>query len=172
MRRPQRGFSLLETFVALILVAVAMTALILAFANSGQYGVLSRRQATALAVGRSLVEQLNRAPWTDTRLLNNNTGNDATFADPNGVFASSTVPSGANAPDTTVGSVTVGTETYTVYINISPQNDTDDLGVSSMNGLNIAAIVCYRVGSKYVRAVALGYRYNPNNLAIPTVMPL
>src|SRR3954471_12583134 len=100
MRTPQRGFSLLETLIALVLVGVAMTALLLAFISSGKYGVLSRRQATALIVARSQAEALSHVPWTnqltdttcvvtglDARLQDTNVSNNATFADPNGLFA-------------------------------------------------------------------------------------
>lgn len=166
------GFSLLETMIALVLVAVAMTALILAFVNSGQYGVLSRRQATALTVARSQAEGLNLAPWGDARLANNNAGNDATYADPNGVFAGSTLPTGADAPDVTIGAVKVGNETYNVYVNVAPQVDTDAAGVNVTNGMQFAVIVRYSVGSKFMRAVALGFRYNPSNLSIATQLPL
>ena len=60
-----KGTTLLETMIALVLVAVAMTGLIVAFVGSGQFGVLSRRQATAMAVARSIAGQLDHAPWTD-----------------------------------------------------------------------------------------------------------
>jgi prepilin-type N-terminal cleavage/methylation domain-containing protein len=167
-----RGFSLLETMIALVLVAFAMTALILAFVNSGKYGVMSRRQATAYTVARSQAEQLNFAPWGDTRLANNNAGNDANYADPNGLFANSTLPSGADAPDVTIGTVNVGNETYTVYVNVAPQVDTDSAGVNVTNGMQFAVIVRYNVGRKFMRAVALGFRYNPTNLSIATQLPL
>lgn len=179
MPRPQHGFTLLETFIALILVAIAMTALILAFVNSEQYGVLSRRQATALTVARTLAEQLNVASWTflvtdtacntvglDPRLQDNNVNNDATFADPNGLFASATVPTGSNAPDNTLGTITVGSETYTAYVNTAPQNDTDASGNVSFDGMQFAVIVTYKVGTFHSRAVALGYRYCPKSMSV------
>jgi prepilin-type N-terminal cleavage/methylation domain-containing protein len=172
MRKPQRGFSLLETMIALVLVAIAMTALVLVFLNSGQYGVLSRRQATALTVARTLAEQLTLAPWGDARLANNNTGNDTTYADPNGLFANATLPSGSDQPDVTIGTVTVGNETYTAYVNVAPQNDTDTTGNTVLNGMQFAVIVRYRVGTKFMRAVALGYRYNPTNMSVGIQMPL
>jgi prepilin-type N-terminal cleavage/methylation domain-containing protein len=166
MRTPHRGFSLLETMIALVLVAIAMTALLLAFVNSGKYGVLSRRQATALMVARTLAEQSTRAPFTDSRFTNNNTGNDATFADPNGVFASRALPTGADAPDGALGAVLVGTESYDVYINVAPQNDTDTAGTTALDGMQFAIIVRYKVGNTFRRAVALGYRYNPANMSV------
>jgi prepilin-type N-terminal cleavage/methylation domain-containing protein len=179
MRRPQRGFSLLETLIALILVAISMTALIVAFVNSGQYGVLSRRQATALTVARTLAEQLNHAPWTfaptdatctttglDPRLLNNNTGNDANIGDPNGVFAQAALPTGADTPDYANGIVQVGTESYDTYVNSAYQNDTDPSGASVFDGVSFAVIVRYKVGQQFMRAVALGYRYCPKNMSV------
>jgi prepilin-type N-terminal cleavage/methylation domain-containing protein len=167
-----RGFSLLETMIALVLVAVAMTALILAFVNSGQYGVLSRRQATALTVARSQAEALNLAPWGDARLTNNNAGNDGAYADPNGLFANADLPTGADAPDVTIGQVNVGNEVYNVYVNVAPQVDTDAAGVQNTNGMQFAVIVRYSVGGKFMRAVALGFRYNPSNLSIAGQLPL
>jgi prepilin-type N-terminal cleavage/methylation domain-containing protein len=164
MRSPARGFTLLETMVALILVGISMTALVMAFLNSGKYGVLARRQATAVIVARSQVQQLSQASWTpqggcstttlDSRLQNTNTGNDdvvtGSFADPNGLFASSSIPTGADAPDVTIGPIAAGNESYDVYVNVAP-----DPG----NGVQFAVIVRYKVGSTFARAVALGYRY-------------
>jgi len=66
-----RGFSLLETFVALVLVAIAATGLVVAFVGSTKFGVLARRQANAVALARSVAGQLTRAAYTDTRLANN-----------------------------------------------------------------------------------------------------
>lgn len=150
-----KGTTLLETMIALVLVAFAMTALIIAFVGSGQFGVLSRRQATAMAVARSLAGQLDHAPWTDPRIQNNNLLNDANFADPNGLFARSALPSGNDAPDFTLPNQTVGSETYEAYVNVAPAPAADPSGVA------FAVIVRYRVGSKWMRAVALGFHYNP-----------
>lgn len=146
-----KGTTLLETMIALVLVAVAMTGLIVAFVGSGQFGVLSRRQATAMAVARSIAGQLDHAPWTDARIQNGNPGNDAAFADPNALFAQSALPSGANAPDFTLPAQTVGTEIYEAYVNVA----------ADPNGRLLAVIVRYRVGSKWMRAVALGFHYDP-----------
>src|SRR5258705_11069333 len=81
-----RGFSLLEMLIALVLVGLSMTALLVAFVASGQFGVLSRRQATALALASSIAGQLNYAPYGDARLVNNNVQNDTNFADPDGPY--------------------------------------------------------------------------------------
>jgi len=170
MRRheAQRGFSLIETLIALTLVGMAMTGLLVAFVASGQFGVLARRQATALMVARSLAGTLSRAPYTDTRLVNNNTSNDAStaFADPNGLFAQATLPASGdpNAPDVTTTSVTVGNETFEVYVNVSPQMDPVNITVEQ--GRQFAVIVRYKVGSQFMRAVALGYRYNPATIGV------
>jgi Tfp pilus assembly protein PilV len=152
--------------IALLLVAVAMTALLLAFISSGKYGVLSRRQATALMVARTLTAQMTRAAWGDVRFANNNLGNDTTFADPNGVFANAALPSGADTPDTALGPVLVGNESYDTFINVSPQNDADTTGNTVLDGMQFAIIVRYKVGDKYMRAVAIGYRYNPANMSV------
>src|SRR5207253_10647385 len=122
------GCSCSETLTALTLVGTAMTGLLVAFAASGQFGVLARRQATALMVARSLAGTLSRSPYTDTRLVNNNTSNDAStaFADPNGRFAQATMPclGDPNVPGvTTITPVIVGNETCAVYVNVSPQMD-------------------------------------------------
>lgn len=146
-----KGTTLLETMVALVLVALAMTALIIAFVGSGQFGVLSRRQATAMAVARSLAGQLDHAPWTDARIQNNNPANDPAFADPAGLFAHSALPTGGDAPDFTLPTQTVGAESYEAYVNVA----------ADPNGRLFAVIVRYRVGSKWMRAVAIGFHYDP-----------
>ena len=190
MRTRQRGFSLLETFVALILVAVSMTALIVAFVNSGKYGVLSRRQATAVAVARSQAAILSHVSWPapaaggggtaalpcdptliDPSLKNNNTGNDditsnsKSFADPNGLFAQKTLPTGADAPDVSLGTITVGNESFDTYVNVAPQYD-DPVGKTGLQGMMFAVIVRYKVGEQFMRAVALGFRYCPTTLSV------
>lgn len=163
--RSEAGFSLLETLIALSLVGIAMTGLLVAFVGSGKFGVLSRRQANAVALGRSIASELQAVPWGDARLANTNTSNDANFADPDGRFALPSLPTGSDAPDYTYpvgdpdhpsGVFNVGDEQYTVYINVAPDGT---------QGLLFAVIVRYRVGSAaggtYMRAVVLGYRYNP-----------
>ena len=169
--RIARGFSLLETLIALSLVAVAMTGLLVAFVGSGKFGVLARRQANAVAVGRSLANELQFAPWDDVRLVNTNSGNDAAFADPAGHFALPSLPTGAEAPDYTYpdtdpdhpsGSFKVGDETYQVYINVAPDG---------AEGMLFAVIVRYRVGGDaaggtYMRAVVVGYRYSPTSVGV------
>ena len=132
-----KGSTLLETMIALVLVALAMTALIIAFVGSGQFGVLSRRQATAMAVARSLAGQLDHVPWTDPRIQNVNVANDASFADPNGLFAQSALPTGNDAADFTLPTQTVGQESYEAYVNVA----------ADPNGRLFAVIVRYRVGS-------------------------
>lgn len=170
-RASQAGFSLLETMIALVLVAFAMTGLVLAFGSSGKFGVLSRRQANAVALGRSIAGQLNLAAYTDARLANNNTQNDAGFADPNGLFAQRALPSGNDAPDSSLGTFSVGAESYDVYVNVAPLMD--PVNVTLEQGRQFAVIVRYRVGDRqntnegvFMRAVVLGYRYNPTNMGV------
>jgi len=179
-RKAQAGFSLLETMIAMVLVAFAMTGLVLAFAGSGKFGVLSRRQANAVALGRTIAGELSRATYGDARLANNNNQNDATFADPNGLFASRTLPTGSDAPDYAYpstdpvhpsGLYQVGTESYFVYVNVAPMTDPADNTVEI--GRQFAVIVRYQVGDRpasnegtFMRAVVLGYRYNYTNTAM------
>jgi prepilin-type N-terminal cleavage/methylation domain-containing protein len=161
--RTEAGFSLLETLIALALVAVAMTGLIVAFVGSGKFGVLARRQANAVALGRSIANQLEAAPWGDARLANTNVGNDAIFADPNGMFAQPALPTGSSAPDTSLGTFKMGDESYDVYVNVAPDGT---------QGLLFSVIVRYQVGNTqqsggaFMRAVVLGYRYNPNSIGV------
>ena len=154
--RSEAGFSLVETLIALTLVAVAMTGLLVAFVGSGKFGVLARRQANAVALGRSIASQLDSAPWGDARLANTNSGNDTNIGDPNGRFAQPALPVGSNAPDSSLGAFKVGDESYDVYVNVAPDGT---------QGLLFAVIVRYRVGNAgggtFMRAVVLGYRYNP-----------
>ncbi|HTO99143.1 MAG TPA: type II secretion system protein [Myxococcales bacterium] len=163
-RHTEAGFSLLETLIALALVAVAMTGLIVAFVGSGKFGVLARRQANAVALGRSIANQLEGAAWGDVRLNNANAGNDAIFADPNGTFAQPTLPTGSSAADTSLGTFTMGDESYDVYVNVAPDGT---------QGVLFAVIVRYQVGNAasqsggtFMRAVVLGYRYNPGAIGV------
>jgi prepilin-type N-terminal cleavage/methylation domain-containing protein len=172
-RKHDRGFSLVETITALLLIAFAMTALLLAFGSSGKYGVLGRRQANAVAVGRSIAGQLSTFAYTNALLANTNTQNDANFADPNGLFAQAALPTGNDAPDGAWGTpVVIGTESYDVYVNIAPLMD--PVNITLEQGRQFAVIVRYRVGNSstnaneatWRRAVVLGYRYNPANMGV------
>lgn len=158
--RSESGFSLLETLIALALVAVAMTGLLVAFVGAGKFGVLSRRQANAVALARSIANELSSVAWTDPRLANTNTGNDGDVADSAGRFAQPALPSGTNAPDSALGTFNVGNESYEAYVNVAA----DDA-----QGLFFAVIVRYHVGNQaptFMRAVVIGYHYNPQTVRV------
>ncbi|MFL5390607.1 MAG: prepilin-type N-terminal cleavage/methylation domain-containing protein, partial [Myxococcales bacterium] len=79
MASKTRGFTLLETLIALSLVSFSMTGLVVALGSGAKYGALARRQATAMTVARSQVETLahaHYAPPVDPGLVNNNALND------------------------------------------------------------------------------------------------
>lgn len=176
MRRDRchRGFSLIEVMCAMMLFGVAATGLLVAFVASGQFGVLSRRQATAMAVARTISGQLSRVAYNDARLNNVNAGNDASIGDPNGLFARAALPTGNDAPDSTLPVQTVGTENYEVYVNVALQmgDGVWDLTTLEMGRL-YAVIVRYRVGQAWMRAVAVGYHYNPAAVGTGTIpLPL
>jgi len=167
MKERQLGFSLIETLISLVLVGMAMTSLVVAFVASTRFGVLGRRQATALALARSIAGDLSRVAYTDARLANANDKNDANIADPNGLFALPSLPSGNDAPDAVLGTRNVGGESYDTYLNVAIATDPDIAGREI--GRTYAVIVRYRVGgtatdpngAKWMRAVAIGYHYNP-----------
>jgi prepilin-type N-terminal cleavage/methylation domain-containing protein len=170
-RKHQHGFTLLEVLIAMVLVGMSLSTLVMAFLASGQFGLLARRQATAITIARSLATSLSHAPYGDARLANNNPNNDATFADPAGLFAHSSLPTGNDAPDYSVpGTTTVGNETYEVYVNVAPQ--TDPSNAASEIGRLLAVVVRYHVNSKYMRAIAIGFRYNPAVVGVVGQLPL
>src|SRR3954470_6016183 len=114
MARRSRGFTLLETLIALSLVSFSMTGLVVAVGSSSKFGALARRQATAMTVARSQAEALAHAQYptaaVPTILSNINIANDADgkFGDPAGLFARDTVPTADDAPDASLGTVKVG----------------------------------------------------------------
>lgn len=160
LRRQHRGFTLVETTVALVLVAMAATTLVMAFGAASRFGVLTRRQANAVALARSQAAILSTLPYGDLKLVDSNTGNSATFADPAGLFAQSTLPTGADAPDWplagAVQTINLYGESYELYVNVVP-----DVVNGSEQGKDFAVIIRYHVGTTWARAVVLGYRYNP-----------
>jgi prepilin-type N-terminal cleavage/methylation domain-containing protein len=173
MVRRARGFTLLETLIALSLVSVSLTGLVVAVGSGSKYGALARRQATAVAVARSEAEALSHLAYSDPTIADTVTGNngDDVFADPSGRFASATVPTGSNAPDFTFAQpVLVGAESYDVFVNVRPLKDPGN-GVDTL-GTQIAVIVRYKVGAQYNRAVILGYRYNPTLVGVADGLPL
>jgi prepilin-type N-terminal cleavage/methylation domain-containing protein len=158
-RKPQRGFTLLEVLIALVLVGLSMTTLVIAFVASGNFGVLARRQATALMIARSQVSSMIHTPYSDARLANTNANNDTTFADPTALFALKALPTGTDAADVVLANVVIGDETYEQYVNVAA--DPAGAAAGSEQGVFFAVIVRYKVAGKYMRAVALGYHYNP-----------
>ena len=180
MTRKTRGFTLLETMIALSLVSVSMTGLVVALGSSSKYGALARRQATAMTVARSQVEALTHLAYTDASLTNSNVLNDTDdlIADPAGAFAGKTIPTGNAAPDVSLPSVFVGQdlsplqiqgEKYDVYVNVRPMTDPSS---GSEMGKQIAVIVRYKIGAQWMRAIALGYRYNPVAVGVADGLPL
>jgi prepilin-type N-terminal cleavage/methylation domain-containing protein len=181
MVRRSRGFTLLETLIALSLVSVSMTGLVVAVGSSSTFGALARRQATAMTVARSQAEALSHAPYGDLSINNGNVSNDVdlSFADPAGKFASGTTPTGSDAPDVKLFSletgalkppVLVGSEPYDVFVNVRPIADATNAGVEQ--GKQIAVIVRYKVGAHWMRAVAIAYRYNPAAVGVADSLPL
>jgi prepilin-type N-terminal cleavage/methylation domain-containing protein len=179
MARGSRGFTLLETLIALSLVSVSMTGLVVAVGSSSKFGALARRQATAMTVARSQAELLSHAAYTDPAIANGNTGNDGAdvngtalrIADPAGRFASPTVPTGTDAPDYAYpAQVAVGDEKYDVFVNVKPVVDPNNAAVEQ--GKQIAVIVRYKIGAQWMRAVAIAYRYNPTAVGVADGLPL
>jgi prepilin-type N-terminal cleavage/methylation domain-containing protein len=183
-RRGSRGFTLLETLVAMSLVSVSMTGLVVAVGSSSKFGALARRQATAMTVARSQAEILSHTAYGDPSLANSNLNNDALtkIADPTGLFANAAIPAGNDAPDvklavkggTAQGGIRdqllVGDEPYDVFVNISPVVDPNNAALQI--GKQIAVIVRYKIGSQFMRAVAIGYRYNPAAVGVTDGLPL
>jgi prepilin-type N-terminal cleavage/methylation domain-containing protein len=181
MARGSRGFTLLETMIALSLVSVSMTGLVVSIGSGSKFGALARRQATAMTVARSQAEALSHVSYTDARIANTNTGNDLDgLADPAGLFASGTTPAGADAPDYAAPQqVQVGDEKYDVFVNVRPTADQGSCATGSPpvfvpaeQGKQIAVIVRYKIGAQFMRAVAIGYRYNPCVIGVPDGLPL
>jgi prepilin-type N-terminal cleavage/methylation domain-containing protein len=171
MARGSRGFTLLETLIALSLVSVSMTGLVVAIGSGSKFGALARRQANAMTVARSQAEVLSHVPYADASIANANTLNDGDdkFADPAGLFAVASLPTGNDAADVKLFSADadainsgkqylVGDEKYDVFVNVRPV--ADPVNGSEM-GKQIAVIVRYKVGAQWMRAIAIGYRYNP-----------
>jgi hypothetical protein len=139
--------------IAMVLVAFSMTALVASFTASSRLGTLTRRQANAVAIGKKWTATLATAPWNDARLANNNTGNDASFMDPQSLFAREDLPTGSDAPDwpasgTTQTEIDPSGERYEIYVNVSPFG----------NGKDFAVIVRYQVGAVRARAVIQGFK--------------
>jgi len=180
-RRAPRGFTLLETLIALSLVSVSMTGLVVAIGSSSKFGALGRRQATAMTVARSQAEVLSHAAYGDASIANSNINNDdiAKFADPTGLFANATIPTGNDAPDVKLALSTGGIgpqvkvgddEKYDVFVNVRPVTDPNNATLEI--GKQIAVIVRYKVGAQWMRAVAIGYRYNPAAVGVADGLPL
>jgi prepilin-type N-terminal cleavage/methylation domain-containing protein len=188
-RHGSRGFTLLETLIAMSLVSISMTGLVVAIGSSSKYGTLARRQATAMTVARSQAEVLSHTAYGDPSLANSNINNDdiagtplTKIADPTGLFAKATIPTGNDAPDvklavkggTAQGGIRdqllVGDEPYEVFVNVSPVVDPNNAALQI--GKQIAVIVRYKIGTQFMRAVAIGYRYNPAAVGVTDGLPL
>jgi hypothetical protein len=147
-----------------------MTGLVVAIGSSSKFGALARRQANAMMVARTEAEILSHVPYADASIANSNTLNDgdAKFADPAGLFAVAALPAGSDAADVKLFSsdadainskiqYPVGDEKYDVLVNVRPVLDPN----GGETGKQIAVIVRYKIGAQWMRAIAIGYRYNP-----------
>ena len=84
------------------------------------------------------------------------------------------MPSGNDAPDSTLAVQKVGNESYEAYVNVVPRMGDGNWDPTTLEmGRAFAVIVRYRVGQKFMRAVSLGYHYNPAAVGTGTIpLPL
>jgi prepilin-type N-terminal cleavage/methylation domain-containing protein len=171
--RQTRGFTLLETVLAMAVLLIGATGMVGLHMQGLRMEGDARRITRATAIAQDLMDQISTWPWGDPR-LGTATGIDtsmlATLGDPGFAYERSTTPT-ASFSDAS-GGLTQGGKAW----NGIPLSDTQSVGFerywnvayvddSNANGVpdaaRIAVIVRYPAGVGYRRVVLLGSKLNP-----------
>jgi len=176
-RLQERGFSLIEAMVAMIVLLVGATGMISLHSTGVRLQSEAREITRATAIAQDLMNQMQTWDYADPRLSNPNTSNDRDVGDDAQLFTvyGATPPfDHAEADLAPLGTAWTGipTQGLTVggferYWNVSTSNPDgsaiDSNGNGLVDGMHIAAIVRWQQGSTWHRVVLHGFKVNPGD---------
>ena len=165
-RRIDRGFTLLEPVVAMLVMLIGAVGVL----GLHQIGVTvngdARRMTRATAIAQDLLSQIETWDYTDARLANSNTANDGNIGDSSFAFEVASPPADHGESDLTLGGATFRgipasglAGGYERYWNVAYPDDSN--ANSTPDGARIAVIVRWPQGAGWRRVVLLGLKRNP-----------
>ena len=168
-RHRQRGVTLVETVLAMGIMVIGAVGMI-GLNNMGvRMNGDGRRMTRASAIAQDLVNQMQLWDYTDPRLVNTNTTNDADVADSTLAFEGATsalafdhAEAELEGPGLEWHGIPVAdlaTSGYVRYWNVAEPDDLNKNGVP--DGKRIAVIVRWPQGAGFRRIVVLATRTNP-----------
>jgi prepilin-type N-terminal cleavage/methylation domain-containing protein len=167
----QRGLTLIEAMVALVVMLIAATGMLGLHVQGQKVNADALRILRATAIAQDLSSQISLWAYTDARLANAITANDATIGDPGFAFeAAGAPPADHGEADLALGGAPwngIATadlpQGYERYWNVAyPVNavfDTNGNGIS--DSMQIAVIVRFPSGAGFRRVVLLSIKENP-----------
>jgi hypothetical protein len=174
--RFERGTTLLEAMIATAVLLIGAMGAISAHKFGLEANSDARKIGRASAVAQDLVEQMALWPWSDPRLGNANTANDADLGDTAFAFQTDPPPADHAEADLTLGGTTFAGLAqaeitdgirFERFWNVAYVDDADGDGVWDL--VRIAVIVRWRHGGtaaapRFRRIVAFTSKLNPTEL--------
>ena len=177
MRDPgRRGFSIIEGMVAMAVMLIGVAGLIGLQTMGVRMNGDARRMTRATAIAQDLLNQIELWPYTDVRLSNANTANDADLGDSAFAFEGTGTPPADHAEgDLTLGGTQwLGIQTlppgYQRYWNVSNKDPASAAALLDANGngvedaLRVAVVVRWQHQGGWRRVVLTGLKRNPSEV--------
>jgi prepilin-type N-terminal cleavage/methylation domain-containing protein len=174
MRRSERGVTLIEAMVAMVILLVGAMGMMGLHSTGVRMESEAREITRATAIAQDLMNQIQTWQYTDARLANGNGANDVDVADDAGAFATTALPPADHGEaDLTlngldwngVPSTELTAGGFERYWNVSTVDMSGSLIDSNSNGvadgMRIAVVVRWPRGATWHRIVLVGFKLNP-----------
>jgi len=176
-RRSERGVSLIEAMVAMVILLVGALGMMTLHSTGLRLQNESREVTRATAIAQDLMNQLQSWEYADTRLVNASPANDADVGDDARLFEASGPPPYDHAEvDLTAGGATwtgiptasLATGGFERYWNVSTTNPAtgniyDSNSNNQADGMHVAVIVRWPQGGRWHRIALHGFKVNPED---------
>lgn len=170
--RPARGFTLLETVIAMAVLLIGSTGLLGLHRVGTRMNADARVMTRATAIAQDLANQVQLWRYDDPRLVNTTTSNDAKYSDPDFDFERTGFVFDHEEPELDADTVLhpwgglphAGVQGlgFTRYWNVAEVDDVNGLGTPDAK--RVAVIVRWDQGGGARRVVLLVTVPNPGNL--------
>lgn len=163
-RRPApgaRGISLLESMIAMVVVAIGAAGTIAVNAHMASRNGEARRITEATGIAQDMVENMAGWAWDDPRLSDNDTTNNGKLGDPDRKFETATFTADHGEADLTLNSAT--------WTGLPTRGDFQRYWNVAADGTQrrIAVIVRWPSGAGWKRVVSYTSRADMSGVATP-----
>ena len=175
-RRGERGVSLIEAMVAMVVLLVGATGMLSLHSTGLRLQSEAREITRASAIAQDLMNQVQSWDYADVRVANLNASNDSDLGDDARLFEGygTTPPYDHAEADLTAGGdwngiPTAGLATggFERYWNVSTNDRAgallDSAGNGVADGMRVAVIVRWPQGGAWRRVVLHGFKVNPED---------